>query len=136
ERNPIVDPPGHEPAGVQIAPLRLRDERLREDPQLLGLRQRGLHAAVEEERGRHVAEHHGAVLRGPREMTSLLPVSHSSLPLLVPGRRQLLLRGPLGLLLLQEIELAVRTFLEAHPEVEVVLVEELPNLLERLYPKV
>src|SRR5690606_8847499 len=74
----ISDPPRDQPPSVQVPPLRLADQRLRESPQLLGLRDRRLDPPVQEERGGHVAQHQLAMLRRPRKVAPLLPVPHCS----------------------------------------------------------
>src|SRR5690606_26328863 len=78
QRLVIPDPPGDQAPGVEVSTLRLGDQRLRELPQLLRLRDRRLDPPVQEERGGHVPEHQLAVLRRPREVAPLLPVPHCS----------------------------------------------------------
>src|SRR5881296_4684174 len=72
----ILEPPLDEPARVQIATTRQRDEALRERTQLLCLRLGGLDAAVHEEARRHVIQRRLLVARRPRQLAALGAVTH------------------------------------------------------------
>src|SRR5690349_8971668 len=65
-----------EPACVQRAGARLRDELLDERPQLLGLRLGRLDRLGLDERGREVAQQRELLLARAAELTSSLPVTH------------------------------------------------------------
>src|SRR3712207_4036367 len=67
-----------EPAGVQRARLRLRDELLDERAQLLGLRLGRLDRAGLDERGGEVAHERELLLAGAAELTPGLRVTHRS----------------------------------------------------------
>src|SRR3989475_6043957 len=67
-----------DPARVQVAAARERDEPLRKGTQLLRLRRSGLDAAVQEQARRHVVERRLLVARPPRQLAALGAVAHYS----------------------------------------------------------
>src|SRR5690606_33885953 len=72
---------GDQPARVQVTPLRLRHQRLREPAQLLRLRDRRFDPAVQDQGGRHVPQHRLPVLARPGKLPSRVPpaMPHPSL---------------------------------------------------------
>src|SRR6476620_403583 len=75
-RFPLLDVAAGEPAGVQRARARLRDELLDEWPQLLRLRLGRLDRLRLDERGREVAQQRELLLARAPQLTSSLPVTH------------------------------------------------------------
>src|SRR2546425_12064863 len=67
-----------DPARVQVAAARERDEPLRKGTQLLRLRLSGLDAAVQEQARRHVVERRLLVARRSRQLAALSAVAHYS----------------------------------------------------------
>src|SRR5690606_9499126 len=80
ERVLIGDPARNQTSCMQIAALRLRDQWLRELPELLRLCRRRLDTTMQEQRRRQVAHHRVAVLGRAIELPALLTVIHLSPP--------------------------------------------------------
>src|SRR6266487_3006075 len=74
----VLEPPLHQPARVQIAAPRERNEPLGERTQLFRLRLGGLDAAVHEEARRHVVQRRLLVARRARQLPALGAVAHYS----------------------------------------------------------